>query len=106
MLWATGVGAEVIRPMAAPVLGGILVADEVIDLLLPVVFYRVRLARLRRLGRTGESDVTTAMRRLERREGSASAERSVTANRFAKTRRQRSDDGSSSSVREGKPRLG
>ena len=42
MLWATGVGAEVIRPMAAPVLGGILVADEVIDLFLPVLFYWVR----------------------------------------------------------------
>ena len=42
MLWATGVGAEVIRPMAAPVLGGILIADEVIDLLLPVLFYWVR----------------------------------------------------------------
>jgi Cu(I)/Ag(I) efflux system membrane protein CusA/SilA len=44
MLWATGVGAEVIRPMAAPVLGGLLVADEVIDLLLPVIFnwYQVR----------------------------------------------------------------
>lgn len=38
MLWATGVGAEVMRPMAAPVLGGMLVADEVIDLLLPVIF--------------------------------------------------------------------
>jgi Cu(I)/Ag(I) efflux system membrane protein CusA/SilA len=49
MLWASGVGAEVIRPMAAPVLGGVIVADEVIDLLLPVVFYRVRLRRLRRL---------------------------------------------------------
>ena len=42
MLWASGVGAEVIRPMAAPVLGGVLVADEVIDLLLPVAFYYVR----------------------------------------------------------------
>jgi Cu(I)/Ag(I) efflux system membrane protein CusA/SilA len=42
MLWATGVGAEVIRPMAGPVLGGILIADEVIDLLLPVLFYHVR----------------------------------------------------------------
>ncbi|HJT35091.1 MAG TPA: efflux RND transporter permease subunit [Pirellulales bacterium] len=49
MLWATGVGAEVIRPMAAPVLGGILVADEVIDLLLPVLFYWVRRLRWRRL---------------------------------------------------------
>jgi Cu(I)/Ag(I) efflux system membrane protein CusA/SilA len=49
MLWASGVGAEVIRPMAAPVLGGVLIADEVIDLLLPVVFYHVRLWRWRRL---------------------------------------------------------
>ena len=46
MLWATGTGSEVIRPMAAPVLGGILVADEVIDLLLPVLFYWVRKWRL------------------------------------------------------------
>ena len=46
MLWATGTGSEVIRPMAAPVLGGILVADEVIDLLLPVLFYWVRRSRL------------------------------------------------------------
>jgi Cu(I)/Ag(I) efflux system membrane protein CusA/SilA len=49
MLWATGTGAEVIRPMAAPVLGGILIADEVIDLLLPVLFYWVRRWRWQRL---------------------------------------------------------
>jgi hypothetical protein len=36
------------RPMAAPVLGGILVADEVIDLLLPVLFYIVRKRRWQR----------------------------------------------------------
>ena len=47
MLWAGGVGGEVIRPMAAPVLGGILIADEVIDLFLPLLFYKVRLWRLR-----------------------------------------------------------
>ncbi|GIW93610.1 MAG: hypothetical protein KatS3mg110_1651 [Pirellulaceae bacterium] len=47
MLWATGTGAELMRPMAAPVLGGILVADEVIDLLLPVLFYHVRAVRWR-----------------------------------------------------------
>jgi len=45
MLWATGTGAEIIRPMAAPVLGGILFADEVIDLFLPVMFYVVRRRR-------------------------------------------------------------
>ncbi|HEX7446350.1 MAG TPA: efflux RND transporter permease subunit, partial [Pirellulales bacterium] len=61
MLWASGVGAEVIKPMAAPVLGGILVADEVIDLLLPVLFYWVRRLRWRRIhatqpgGMAGES---------------------------------------------------
>ena len=48
MLWAGGVGAEVIRPMAAPVLGGILIADEVVDLLLPVAFHAVRRRRLDR----------------------------------------------------------
>jgi Cu(I)/Ag(I) efflux system membrane protein CusA/SilA len=51
MLWATGIGSEVIRPMAAPVLGGILVADEVIDLFLPVAFYWVRRWRWQRLRR-------------------------------------------------------
>src|SRR5262249_32672246 len=49
MLWASGVGSEIIRPMAAPVLGGILVADEVIDLFLPVLFYWVRRWRWKRL---------------------------------------------------------
>jgi Cu(I)/Ag(I) efflux system membrane protein CusA/SilA len=39
MLWASGVGAEVIRPMAAPVLGGLLIADEVIDVFLPVLYF-------------------------------------------------------------------
>jgi Cu(I)/Ag(I) efflux system membrane protein CusA/SilA len=49
MLWSGGVASEVIRPMAAPVLGGILIADEVIDLLLPVLFYHVRRCRLQRV---------------------------------------------------------
>jgi Cu(I)/Ag(I) efflux system membrane protein CusA/SilA len=38
LLWATGVGAEVTRPMAAPILGGLLIADEVIDVYLPRCF--------------------------------------------------------------------
>jgi Cu(I)/Ag(I) efflux system membrane protein CusA/SilA len=48
LLLATGTGSEVLRPMIIPVLGGLLVADEVIDLFLPVLFYRVRLARLQK----------------------------------------------------------
>ncbi|MBX9627393.1 MAG: efflux RND transporter permease subunit, partial [Gemmataceae bacterium] len=46
LLLATGTGSEVLRPMVVPVLGGLLVADEVIDLFLPALFYRVRLRRL------------------------------------------------------------
>jgi Cu(I)/Ag(I) efflux system membrane protein CusA/SilA len=45
MLWATGVGAEIIAPMAVPVLGGLLISDEVVDVFLPVRFYWVRRAR-------------------------------------------------------------
>lgn len=45
MLFASGVGAEFMRPMAAPILGGILVADEVIDLLIPVLFHAVQRKR-------------------------------------------------------------
>jgi Cu(I)/Ag(I) efflux system membrane protein CusA/SilA len=63
MLWSTGVGAEVIRPMAAPVLGGILIADEVIDLLLPILFYHVRRwrwSRLREASPASEPSVSAA----------------------------------------------
>ncbi|WP_165230762.1 efflux RND transporter permease subunit [Aquisphaera insulae] len=52
ILWADGPGADVIRPMAAPVLGGLLIADEVIDLLLPILFFHVRRRRLERLDGT------------------------------------------------------
>jgi Cu(I)/Ag(I) efflux system membrane protein CusA/SilA len=45
MLWSTGVAAEVIRPMAAPVLGGLLIADEVIDVFLPVLYFAVQKRR-------------------------------------------------------------
>ncbi|MGA2619481.1 MAG: efflux RND transporter permease subunit [Thermoguttaceae bacterium] len=45
MLWATGVGHELLNPMAAPVLGGLLIADEVVDIFIPVRFYWVRRAR-------------------------------------------------------------
>jgi hypothetical protein len=56
MLWATGTGAEIMRPMAAPVLGGLLISDEVIDLLIPVLFFQVRKRRWLKLhaGRAGQ----------------------------------------------------
>jgi len=45
MLWASGVGHEVISAMAAPVLGGLLIADEVVDMFIPIRFYWVRRRR-------------------------------------------------------------
>jgi Cu(I)/Ag(I) efflux system membrane protein CusA/SilA len=45
MLFATGVGSEIISAMALPVMGGLLIADEVVDVFLPVRFYWVRRAR-------------------------------------------------------------
>ena len=65
MLWATGTGAEIMQPMAAPVLGGILVADEVIDLLLPVLFYHVRAHRWRRIHAGQTSRDSSDVRPLE-----------------------------------------
>jgi Cu(I)/Ag(I) efflux system membrane protein CusA/SilA len=57
MLWASGVGAEVIRPMAAPVLGGLLIADEVIDIFIPVMYFAIQKwfwRRARRLRLAGQ----------------------------------------------------
>jgi Cu(I)/Ag(I) efflux system membrane protein CusA/SilA len=64
LLWTSGVGAEVIKPMVVPVLGGILIADEVIDLFLPVLFYWERRRRWERL-RLAQRMATLAPARLE-----------------------------------------
>jgi Cu(I)/Ag(I) efflux system membrane protein CusA/SilA len=53
MVFATGVGAEILAPMALPVLGGLLISDEVVDLFLPVRFFWVRRARCQKLHDAG-----------------------------------------------------
>jgi Cu(I)/Ag(I) efflux system membrane protein CusA/SilA len=75
LLWASGPGADVIRPMVAPVLGGILVADEVIDLLLPVLFYRVRRRRWQRLHALASPPASRPEIKLSDRETIAAASR-------------------------------
>jgi Cu(I)/Ag(I) efflux system membrane protein CusA/SilA len=45
MIFTKGVGGEILAPMALPVLGGLLISDEVVDLFLPVRFYWIRRAR-------------------------------------------------------------
>jgi hypothetical protein len=66
MLWATGTGAEIMQPMAAPVLGGILVSDEVVDLLLPVLFYQVRKWRWKRIHGGARDDGCRAQQQPDR----------------------------------------
>jgi Cu(I)/Ag(I) efflux system membrane protein CusA/SilA len=55
MVFAQGVGGEILAPMALPVLGGLLISDEVVDLFLPVRFYWVRRARWLKLQRQREA---------------------------------------------------
>jgi len=66
MLWATGVGHEVVSAMAAPVLGGLLIADEVVDIFIPVRFYWVR--RYRWLKMHGIDEATAGYDRAVRPE--------------------------------------
>lgn len=54
MLFSTGVGSEIISAMALPVLGGLLIADEVVDVFLPVRFYWVRRERWLKIQRDRE----------------------------------------------------
>lgn len=54
MVFAKGAGAEILAPMALPVLGGLLISDEVVDLFLPVRFYWVRRARWLKLHANGD----------------------------------------------------
>jgi Cu(I)/Ag(I) efflux system membrane protein CusA/SilA len=49
MVFARGVGGEILAPMALPVLGGLLISDEVVDIFLPVRFYWVRRGRWQKL---------------------------------------------------------
>ncbi len=63
MLWASGVGAEVIRPMAAPVLGGLLIADEVIDVFLPVLYFAVQKRQWAKIHRLRGLNATSSVGR-------------------------------------------
>ncbi len=57
LLWSNGIGADVIRPMAAPVLGGILIADEAVDLLIPILFFYFQRRKLMGKEWTQESEI-------------------------------------------------
>lgn len=56
MVFARGVGGEILAPMALPVLGGLLISDEVVDLFLPVRFYWIRRARWLKMQQKRDDD--------------------------------------------------
>ena len=59
MVFARGTGGEILAPMALPVLGGLLISDEVVDLFLPVRFYWVRRARWLKLHKNQHNNPRT-----------------------------------------------
>jgi Cu(I)/Ag(I) efflux system membrane protein CusA/SilA len=79
MVFASGVGAEVLAPMALPVLGGLLISDEVVDLFLPVRFFWVRRARWLRLHEAGLLNHQRATRKHEGATSLPGVERGVDA---------------------------
>ena len=48
IMWSTGTGAEVMRPLATPVLGGMVSSLLHVLIVTPVIFYWIQLYRLRR----------------------------------------------------------
>jgi Cu(I)/Ag(I) efflux system membrane protein CusA/SilA len=48
IMWATGVGADVMKPMAAPILGGMITSTIHVLIVTPVIFYLMKRRALRR----------------------------------------------------------
>jgi Cu(I)/Ag(I) efflux system membrane protein CusA/SilA len=48
VMWATGVGSDVMKPMAAPIIGGMVTSTIHVLLITPVIFYLMKMRALRR----------------------------------------------------------
>ena len=48
IMWATGVGSDVMKPMAAPIIGGMVTSTIHVLVITPVIFYILKLRALRR----------------------------------------------------------
>ncbi len=51
LLWATGIGADVMKPVAAPLIGGMISSTAMVLFVIPVLFYWVRSWQLKKLVR-------------------------------------------------------
>jgi Cu(I)/Ag(I) efflux system membrane protein CusA/SilA len=48
IMWSTGVGSDVMKPIAAPIIGGMVTSTIHVLIITPIVFYIVKLRALRR----------------------------------------------------------
>src|SRR5947207_10214946 len=48
ILWSTGVGSDVMKPIAAPIIGGMVTSTIHVLIITPVIFYLMKIRALRR----------------------------------------------------------
>jgi Cu(I)/Ag(I) efflux system membrane protein CusA/SilA len=48
ILWSSGAGSDVLRPMAAPIVGGMITSTVHVLIITPVIFHLMKLRALRR----------------------------------------------------------
>ena len=48
LMWATGIGSDVMKPIAAPLIGGLLSSTVMVLFVIPVLFFWIRSWQLRR----------------------------------------------------------
>jgi Cu(I)/Ag(I) efflux system membrane protein CusA/SilA len=48
IMWSTGVGSDVMKPIAAPIIGGMITSTIHVLIITPVIFYTMKLRALRR----------------------------------------------------------
>jgi Cu(I)/Ag(I) efflux system membrane protein CusA/SilA len=48
ILWSTGVGSDVMKPIAAPIIGGMITSTIHVLVITPVIFYIMKLRALRK----------------------------------------------------------
>ena len=53
IMWSTGVGADVMKPIAAPIIGGMVTSTLHVLIITPVIFYLMKRRALRRGTLTG-----------------------------------------------------
>jgi copper/silver efflux system protein len=58
ILWSTGVGSDVMKPIAAPIVGGMVTSTIHVLIVTPVIFYFLK-TRALRLGRLATSRMET-----------------------------------------------